>query len=60
MAMATTRSLPSIASETSLARYLQEIRRFPMLDEDLDMDLGEAEELEESAPRSPAASRATP
>ena len=30
--MATTPALPSIASEGSLARYLQEIRRFPMLE----------------------------
>jgi RNA polymerase sigma-32 factor len=29
--MATTPALPSIASEGALARYLQEIRRFPML-----------------------------
>jgi RNA polymerase sigma-32 factor len=29
--MATTPALPSIASEGNLARYLQEIRRFPML-----------------------------
>src|ERR1700691_5216221 len=29
--MATTQALPSIASEGNLARYLQEIRRFPML-----------------------------
>jgi RNA polymerase sigma-32 factor len=29
--MATTHALPSIASEGNLARYLQEIRRFPML-----------------------------
>ena len=32
--MATTPSLPSIASEGALARYLQEIRRFPMLQAD--------------------------
>jgi RNA polymerase sigma-32 factor len=32
--MATTPSLPSISSEGSLARYLQEIRRFPMLQAD--------------------------
>jgi RNA polymerase sigma-32 factor len=32
--MATSPSLPSIASEGSLARYLQEIRRFPMLQAD--------------------------
>jgi RNA polymerase sigma-32 factor len=31
--MATTPALPSIASEGSLARYLQEIRRFPMLEQ---------------------------
>ena len=30
--MATVPSLPSIASEGALARYLQEIRKFPMLD----------------------------
>jgi RNA polymerase sigma-32 factor len=30
--MATTPALPSIASEGALARYLQEIRRFPMLE----------------------------
>ncbi len=30
--MATTRALPSIASEGALARYLQEIRKFPMLE----------------------------
>ena len=30
--MATAPSLPSIASEGALARYLQEIRKFPMLD----------------------------
>jgi RNA polymerase sigma-32 factor len=30
--MATTRSLPSIASEGALSRYLQEIRKFPMLE----------------------------
>ena len=29
--MATTQALPSIASEGNLSRYLQEIRRFPML-----------------------------
>jgi len=32
--MATTPALPSIASEGALARYLQEIRRFPMLQAD--------------------------
>jgi RNA polymerase sigma-32 factor len=32
--MATAPSLPSISSEGSLARYLQEIRRFPMLQAD--------------------------
>jgi RNA polymerase sigma-32 factor len=32
--MATTPALPSIASEGALARYLQEIRRFPMLEAD--------------------------
>jgi RNA polymerase sigma-32 factor len=32
--MATTPALPSISSEGSLARYLQEIRRFPMLQAD--------------------------
>jgi RNA polymerase sigma-32 factor len=32
--MATSPALPSIASEGALARYLQEIRRFPMLDAD--------------------------
>ncbi|HEX4193603.1 MAG TPA: RNA polymerase sigma factor RpoH [Stellaceae bacterium] len=32
--MATSPSLPSISSEGSLARYLQEIRRFPMLQAD--------------------------
>lgn len=32
--MATLPSLPSISSEGALARYLQEIRRFPMLDVD--------------------------
>jgi RNA polymerase sigma-32 factor len=32
--MATTPALPSISSEGSLARYLQEIRRFPMLEAD--------------------------
>jgi RNA polymerase sigma-32 factor len=32
--MATIRALPSIASEGALARYLQEIRRFPMLQAD--------------------------
>src|SRR6202163_4155719 len=31
MATATTHALPSISSEGSLARYLQEIRKFPML-----------------------------
>src|SRR5581483_9333710 len=29
--MATTHALPTVASEGNLARYLQEIRRFPML-----------------------------
>src|ERR1700758_574289 len=32
--MATTPALPSIASEGALARYLQEIRRFPLLQAD--------------------------
>src|SRR5579883_2976349 len=31
MAMATTHALPTIAAEGNLARYLQEIRKFPML-----------------------------
>ena len=32
--MATSHALPSIASEGNLARYLQEIRKFPMLEPD--------------------------
>jgi RNA polymerase sigma-32 factor len=32
--MATTRALPTLASEGNLARYLQEIRKFPMLEAD--------------------------
>ena len=32
MATTTTRSLPQLTPEGNLARYLQEIRRFPMLE----------------------------
>jgi len=32
--MAASRSLPTLTSESNLARYLQEIRKFPMLDAD--------------------------
>jgi RNA polymerase sigma-32 factor len=32
--MANSRTLPTVVSETNLARYLQEIRKFPMLDPD--------------------------
>ena len=32
MAAITTRNLPTLASEGGLSRYLQEIRKFPMLE----------------------------
>ncbi|MFO1060463.1 MAG: RNA polymerase sigma factor RpoH [Dongiaceae bacterium] len=42
MASLTTRNLPTIASEGSLSRYLQEIRKFPMLEQNEEYMLAKA------------------